>query len=90
MAERLSLSSSWEGSEPAGLGQTKGHGNGGQVTVKADLGPERGTLAWEADGHRIRTQDRGRLSLYTRSPSLLGRGEGISWDWGEGPGHMHH
>lgn len=68
MAARLSLSSSRGGSEPVGLGQTEGHGNGGQVTVKADLGPERGTLAWEADGHQNPDIGRGKaLSLHLLS-----------------------
>lgn len=48
-----------------GLGQTEGHGNGGQVTVKADVGPERGTLAREVDGHQNPDTGQGKaLSLH--------------------------
>lgn len=46
MAEKLSFSSSWGVSEPVDPGWTKGNGKGGQVTVKADVGPGRDTLAW--------------------------------------------
>lgn len=53
MAERLSLISSWGPiSEPADPGWTNGCGQGGQVTVKADVGTGKGTLAWKAGGHQ--------------------------------------
>lgn len=53
MAERLSLISSWGAvSEPADPGRTNGCGQGGQVTVKADVGTGKCTLAWEAGGHQ--------------------------------------
>lgn len=77
MAERPSLSSSWGGSEPMDLGQTKGSEKGG---------PGRGTLAWEAGGSQKLDSEEGPLSLLSPcslSHVLLDRGEQISLD-GEG------
>lgn len=39
------------------------------MTVKADLGPERGTLAWEADGHQ--NPDTGQGKALTLHPLSL-------------------
>lgn len=53
-------------SEPVDLGHIKG--KGGQATVRADVGPGRGTLAWEAGGHRELDSEEGPLSTPALSP----------------------
>lgn len=68
MAERLSLSSSWGVSEPVDLGRTKVNGKGGRVTVKADVGPGRDTLAWEAGGHQKLDTEKGPFPEPALSP----------------------
>lgn len=55
-------------SEPVDPELTESNGTGGQVTVKADVSPGRGPLAWEAGGHQKLDMEELPLSKPTLSP----------------------